>query len=113
MLGLAAVFGTNLPLDSEPIKMMKELNYTNIFDSDKYVPNIIGNKYTEFHGHKGKESGSRIDYIFKTNSINIISSHIINIQRETKNYNPNLRSETSDHLPILCLFTPLKLSNGT
>ena len=61
-------------------------------------------KYTEFHGKNGKESGSRIDYIFKTDSINVVSSHIINIERETKNPDENLRGETSDHLPILGIF---------
>ena len=93
----------NIP-GSEPIEMIEEYKYSNILDSDKYIDNIIGDKYTEFHGKNGKESGSRIDYIFKTDSINVVSSHIINIERETKNPDENLRGETSDHLPILGIF---------
>ena len=93
----------NIPT-SDPIKKVTDASYTGIIDSDKYVPNIIANTYTEFHGKNGKESGSKIDYIFKTDDVELVSSHIIDIQREASKQDPTLRGETSDHLPVLGIF---------
>tara|TARA_B100001540_G_C15693088_1_gene590211 strand:- start:155 stop:1027 length:873 start_codon:yes stop_codon:yes gene_type:complete len=93
----------NVPTSS-PIKKMTDAGYTGVLSTDKYVPNIIGNTYTEFHGKGGKESGSRIDYIFKTEDVNLVSSHIVDLVRESPTQDPNLRGETSDHLPVLAIF---------
>ena len=94
----------NIP-SSEPIQKVIKANLESILDSNKYEPNITGDKLTEFSKNKnGKEYGSVIDYIFKTKSIEVISAHIINFERETKNPIKNMRSETSDHLPVLGIF---------
>jgi endonuclease/exonuclease/phosphatase family metal-dependent hydrolase len=93
----------NVPA-SDPIKKVTDASYTGIIDSDKYVPNITANTYTEFHGKNGKESGSKIDYIFKTDDVELVSSHIIDIQREASKQDPTLRGETSDHVPVLGIF---------
>ena len=94
----------NVPTSS-PIQLVKDNSYEDILASDKYVDNITGNTYTEFHGKNGKESGSKIDYIFKTNDIDLVSSHIIDIQREASNQISSLRGENSDHLPVIGIFT--------
>jgi len=94
----------NVPT-SPPIQLVKDNSYQDILASDKYVDNITGNNYTEFHGKNGKESGSKIDYIFKTKDINLVSSHIVNIQREASNQIASLRGENSDHLPVIGIFT--------
>ena len=94
----------NVPT-SDPIKKVKDASYSGIIDSNKYIPNIINNTYTEFHGSNGKESGAKIDYIFKTNDINLVSAHIVDVQREALHQNPQLRGETSDHLPVLGIFS--------
>jgi endonuclease/exonuclease/phosphatase family metal-dependent hydrolase len=94
----------NIP-SSGPIKKVTDAGYLDILSSDKYIANITGNTNTEFHGHPGKESGSRIDYIFKSASVNLISSHIIDFQRESPIINPELRGESSDHLPIMGIFS--------
>ena len=83
---------------------MTDAGYTGVLSTNKYIPNITGNTYTEFHGKDGKESGSRIDYIFKTDDVNLTSSHIIDLVREAPKQDPNLRGETSDHLPVLAIF---------
>lgn len=93
----------NVPTSS-PIKKMTDAGYTGVLSTDKYIPNIIRNTYTEFHGKGGKESGSRIDYIFKTEDVNLVSSHIVDLVRESPKQDPNLRGETSDHLPVLAIF---------
>lgn len=93
----------NVPTSS-PIKKMTDAGYTGVLSTDKYVPNITGNTFTEFHGKDGKESGSRIDYIFKTEDVNLLSSHIVDVVRESPKQNPNFRGETSDHLPVLAIF---------
>ena len=93
----------NVPT-SDPIKKMTDNGYIGILSTDKYLPNITGNTSTKFHGKNGKESGSRIDYIFKTDDINLVSSHIIDVEREAIASNPNLRGESSDHLPVLGIF---------
>ena len=93
----------NVP-GSSPIKKMTDAGYEGILSSEKYIPNITGNTFTEFHGKNGKESGSRIDYIFKTDDVSLVSSHIINLDREATNSNPKLRGESSDHLPVLGIF---------
>tara|TARA_Y100000389_G_C17462336_1_gene522797 strand:+ start:82 stop:954 length:873 start_codon:yes stop_codon:yes gene_type:complete len=93
----------NVPTSS-PIKKMTDAGYTGVLSSDKYIPNITGNTYTEFHGNSGKESGSRIDYIFKTGDVDLVSSHIVDLVRESPTHDPNLRGETSDHLPVLAIF---------
>ena len=90
--------------DSEPIKKMTEYGYTDIIESDKYVPNITNNKYTEFHGKDGDESGSRIDYMFTKGQIEPLSVHIVDLVRENPNAPDGERKETSDHLPILGIF---------
>ena len=41
----------------------------------------------------GKESIYKIDYIFKTNDINLVSAHIVDVQREALHQNPQLRGE--------------------
>ena len=92
----------NVPT-SDPIKLIKDNNYISAINSDKYIPNIIGNTYTEFHGSNGRESGSTIDYIFTSPSIDLVSSHIVDIQREAVNQDPTLRGETSDHIPVLAI----------
>lgn len=89
---------------SAPIQLINENSYQDILVSNKYVPNITGNTFTEFHGKNGKESGSKIDYIFKTKDVNLISSHIVNIQREASIQIDNQRGENSDHLPVIGLF---------
>ena len=94
----------NIP-SSDPIKKVTDAGYLDILSSDKYIANITANTNTEFHGHHGKESGSRIDYIFKSESINLLSSHIIDFQRESPIIHPALRGETSDHLPIMGIFS--------
>ena len=93
----------NVP-GSSPIKKMQDAHYTNILDSTKYLSNITGNKYTEFHGKHSKESGSIIDYIFTNLEDNLVSSHIVNYQRETNHQIQGLRGESSDHLPVLGIF---------
>ena len=93
----------NVPTSS-PIKKMTDAGYTGVLSTDKYVPNITGNTFTEFHGKDGKESGSRIDYIFKTEDVNLLSSHIVDVVRESPKQNPNFRGEKSDHLPVLAIF---------
>lgn len=93
----------NVPT-SDPIKKMTGGGYTGILSTDKYLPNITGNTTTEFHGKNGKESGSRIDYIFKTDDIDLVSSHIIDVEREAVITDTKLRGETSDHLPVLGIF---------
>ena len=93
----------NVP-ESAPIQKMKEYGYKNILDSDAYVQNITDSKDTEFHGKNGKESGSEIDYIFTTSSINQISGHIVNLVRENKYTSSTERQESSDHLPVLGIF---------
>ena len=93
----------NVPTSS-PIKKMADAGYTGVLSTDKYIPNITGNTYTEFHGKGGKESGSRIDYIFKTDDVDLVSSHIVDLVRESPAQDPNLRGETSDHLPVLAIF---------
>ena len=52
-----------------------------------------------------KEQGSRIDYILTKGEINILSSHIVDIKRECIVQQPNLRGETSDHLPIMAIIS--------
>ncbi len=94
----------NIPT-SAPLQKVTDAGYVDILSSDKYIANITGNTNTEFHGHSGKESGSRIDYIFKTSDINVISSHIVDVQRECPITNPALRGESSDHLPIMGIFS--------
>jgi len=92
--------------ESEPIKKMQSLGYTDILDKPTiYVPNITNSHNTEFHGKDSKESGSRIDYIFTTKSIISISGHIVNFTRENPKPSKTLRQETSDHLPILGIFS--------
>tara|TARA_B100001093_G_C26810947_1_gene1007546 strand:- start:857 stop:1729 length:873 start_codon:yes stop_codon:yes gene_type:complete len=93
----------NVP-GSSPIAKMTSAGYEGILSSDKYIPNITGNTFTEFHGKNGKESGSRIDYIFKTDDVSLVSSHIINLNREATTSDPKLRGESSDHLPVLGIF---------
>ena len=44
----------NVPTSS-PIQLVKDNSYEDILASDKYVANITGNTYTEFHGKNGKE----------------------------------------------------------
>ncbi len=92
----------NVP-ESNPLQLMAKNGYTDTIAGDKYIPNIRGDTNTEFHGHSGKESGSRIDYIFVTNHINLVSSHIINFERECVVSDPSLRGESSDHLPVLAI----------
>ena len=36
-------------------------------------------------------------------SIDLVSSHIINIERESKRINDEIRGENSDHLPVLVI----------
>lgn len=89
---------------SEPIKKMNDYKYTNLYNTKYYEPNIVGNDNTEFSvNNNTSEKGSKIDYMFYRN-IKPISFHIINYQRETNQENPQYRSETSDHLPILGIF---------
>lgn len=89
---------------SEPINKMSDYGYKDVLDTDAYVPNILNNTNTEFHGSDGKEEGSRIDYMFTSNSIKPISAHIINFVRENANAPSGQRKETSDHLPLLGIF---------
>ena len=93
----------NIP-NSSPITKMLKADYKNALDTDKFLLNIVGNKSTEFHGKNGKETGSVIDYMFITNTINLVSSHIVNYTREAKVPKKGLRGETSDHLPIVGIF---------
>ena len=81
---------------SLPIQKMGQYGYTDIIDSDKYVPSIMDSTNTEFHGKDGKESGSRIDYIF-TKNIKIL---------DYKHIDKKLPSGLwpSDHLPILITY---------
>jgi len=90
--------------DSEPIKKMDTYGFTDILDTKAYIPNITNSSITEFHGKNGKESGSKIDYMFITPSIEVISGHIVNFVRENVNAPEGFREETSDHLPILGIF---------
>ena len=90
--------------NSAPIQKMKEYGYKNILDSDAFVENITDSKNTEFSGKNGKESGSEIDYIFTTSSVNQISGHIVNLVRENNNPSHTERQETSDHLPVVGIF---------
>jgi len=99
----------NIP-GSEPITKMDSYGYTDLIQTDKFVNNITDNVYTEFHGKKStSEKGGRIDYIFAGKSIptdNVKSIHIVDIERETPvdKRSALLRSETSDHLPVLAIF---------
>jgi endonuclease/exonuclease/phosphatase family metal-dependent hydrolase len=93
----------NVP-GSAPINKIINAGYKGVLSSDKYLPNITGNTYTEFHGKSGKESGSRIDYIFTTPDISLVSSHIVDFTRECSTKSTTLRGETSDHLPVLGIF---------
>ena len=99
----------NVP-NSTPIKTVLDEKYTNILDTDKYVENISGSKATEFSKSKTHPS-SIIDYMFITNPDTLISSHIINYQRVAPQKNNTfklddlLRKESSDHLPILGVFS--------
>jgi len=93
----------NVP-NSAPLQLMTNNNYKDIIDSKEYIPNIIADTNTEFHGSSGKETGSRIDYIFMSPQIQCTSAHIIDIEREAIKQEPSLRGETSDHLPILGVF---------
>ena len=71
----------NVPKSSPINKMLKE-NYKNILDTDKFLMNIVGDKFTEFRKN-GTEIGSIIDRMFITNT-NLVSSHIVNYTREVK-----------------------------
>lgn len=90
---------------SEPIEKMKDYGYVDIIDTEKYIPNISNNTYTEFHGKDGTESGSRIDYMFTRGAVTNLSGHIVNFVRENANAASGERKETSDHLPILGIFS--------
>jgi exonuclease III len=94
--------------DSQPIKLMNDSGYTDLLESDKYIPNITLDDSTEFYRNNSKKLiGSKIDYIFASNNIlkNNISSHIVNLHREIKKENRNTlyRAENSDHLPIIAI----------
>ena len=89
--------------DSSPIALLKSKGFLSSINSENYVPNITGDLNTEFHGTPGNESGSKIDYIFVSPSIDLVSSHIINIERESKRINDEIRGENSDHLPVLVI----------
>jgi endonuclease/exonuclease/phosphatase family metal-dependent hydrolase len=92
---------------SQPIQKMNDYKYSNLYDTNFYIPNIVGNDNTEFSAHNNStEKGSKIDYMFYRN-IKPVSFHIINYQRETIVDNQQYRSETSDHLPILGIFNLL------
>lgn len=93
----------NVPTSS-PIQNVISKKYTNILDTDKYVENISGIKATEFSKSKSHPN-SVIDYMFVTNPDTLISSHIIDYQRVATVPNAKYRSENSDHLPILGVFT--------
>ena len=93
----------NVPT-STPIQKMLTENYTNILNTDKYVENISGILATEFSKSKSHPN-SIIDYMFVTKPETLISSHIIDYQRIATVPNKKFRSENSDHLPILGIFT--------
>tara|TARA_Y100001970_G_scaffold165349_1_gene202097 strand:+ start:743 stop:1600 length:858 start_codon:yes stop_codon:yes gene_type:complete len=92
----------NVP-DSQPIKELLNKEWINILDTDKYVGNITGSKSTEFSKSQ-QHPNSIIDYMLVKNTDNLLSSHIINYQRITKKVDDSLRSENSDHLPVLGIF---------
>ena len=96
----------NIP-GSTPINFIKNQKFTDIFEKTTFINNILNNTNTEFHRKNinSQEEGSRIDYIFTKGEIPIISSHIINIQRECIKQLPDERGETSDHLPIMAILS--------
>jgi endonuclease/exonuclease/phosphatase family metal-dependent hydrolase len=96
----------NIP-GSKPINYIKNQQFTDVFEKKTFVNNILNNTNTEFHRKNidDKEQGSRIDYIFTKGNIKIISSHIINIQRECIEQLAGERCETSDHLPIMAILS--------
>lgn len=93
----------NVP-DTSPIKHVITNGYTNILDTDRYVENISGIKSTEF-SKSTSHPNSVIDYMFVTQPDRLISSHIVDYQRTANVENEKYRSENSDHLPILGVFT--------
>ena len=98
----------NNTIDSEPIKLMNDSGFTDLLNTDKYVPNITLDNSTEFYRNESnKLIGSKIDYIFASKNIvpYNISSHIVNLHREIKKENSTniYRSENSDHLPVMTI----------
>ena len=95
----------NVP-SSKTITTMKDYGFTDMLSTDKYVPNITRDTFTEFYGSEAE--GSQIDYVFASKNLlqGHVSSHIVNIQRETaKNrQSSEYRSENSDHLPLVSIF---------
>jgi len=100
----------NVPTSEPILHIIEKYGFMDLIDSDKYVPNITNNKFTEFYLKKesnedfttSKIVKSRIDYIL-TKNINCNSVHIVNLQRENNNSSLGLRDENSDHLPVVAI----------
>ena len=95
---------------SSSIKLMLDLKYVDIINTNKYVHNILNKKVTSTGTYKKnnteKEQNTRLDYIFTTD-INICKSiHIINLERSSPdNINNDFRVQNSDHFPLLAVIS--------
>ena len=98
----------NVP-NSTPITNLTGSGYVDLIASDRFVPSITQEDTTEVSvSEEGEVRKIRLDYIMVSRAIEktALSCHIVNLERtvNTKNADPRLRQENSDHLPVLAVF---------